>query len=270
MLKQIVCAASVALATIAAPLPLRAPQIGVIRDAAHNLRPVYGFSGNLITGAPLPIKDVLAASFSDDAGIVLTPGAVKLVTVNGEERGSYPTKEVQPVLSITGPADTAVAWLPSERKLVRWNGNAFAELPVSASDVPGQVVGLAMKEADSIDLFIENQANVVENLRVALTGGGVNRIRTYTGAGGQAVAAGQSVVFPSADGLQVASGICPVESIALPDSHVTLEKASPNWVHVTSPARHGDWMLHIDRSHPAISELPAVQPLRMASGAGAQ
>jgi hypothetical protein len=269
MLKQIICAASVALATIAAPLPLRAPQIGIIRDAAHNLRPVYGFSGNLITGDPLPIKDVLAASFSDDAGIVFTPGAVKLVTVNGEERGSYPTEEVQPVLSITGRADTAVAWLPLERKLVRWNGNAFAELPVSASDVPGPVVGLEMKDADSIDLFIENQANVVENLRVAL-GGGVSRIKTYTGAGGQAVVAGQAVVFPSADGLQIASGTRPVESIALPDSHVTLEKASPNWVHVISPAIHGDWMLHIDRSHPTISELPAVQPLRMASEAGAQ
>jgi hypothetical protein len=268
MLKHIVCAAGMALATIAAPLPLRAPQIGVIRDAAHHLRPVYGFSGNLITGDPLPIKDVRAASFSDQAGIVLTPGAVKLVSVNGEERGSYPTGEEQPVLSIAGPADTALAWLPSERKLVRWNGSTFAELAVSASDVPGPVVGLEMNDADSIDLFIGGQADAVEILRFSLKGAGTSHVKTYTGASGQAVTAEQSVVFPGVNELQVASGVRPVESISLPDSNVALEKAAPDWIHVTSP--HRDWMLHVDRSHPTLSELPAVQPLRMASEAGAQ
>lgn len=263
MLKQIVCAASVALAAIAAPLPLRAPQIGVIRDAAHNLRPVYGFSGNLITGDPLPIKDVLAVSFSGQAGIVLTPGAVKVVTLNGEERGSYSTEETEPVLSITGPAETAVAWLPSERKLVRWNGTAFTELPVSASDVPGPVVALEMKSPDSIDLFIRNQTQAVEQLRISLKGDSANRITTYTNASSQAITTTQAVVFPSADGLQIAPEAGPVESIALPDSDVALEKAAPEWVHVTSSRNHRDWMLHVDRSHPTLSELPAVQPLRM-------
>src|SRR5690348_327026 len=263
MLKQIVCAASVALAAMAAPLPLRAPQIGVIRDAAHNLRPVYGFSGNLITGDPLPIKGVLAASFSDQAGIVLTPDAVKLVTLSGEERGSYSTEETEPVLSITGPAETAVAWLPSERTLVRWNGTAFTELPVSASDASGPVVALVMKSADSIDLFIKNQTQGVEQLRISLKGDSANRVTTYTDASSQAIATTQAVVFPSRDGLKIAPEAGPVESIALPNSDVTLEKAAPEWVHVSSPQNHRDWMLHVDRSQPTLSELPAVQPLRM-------
>ncbi len=263
MFKLIVCAASVALAVIAAPLPLRAPQIGVIRDAAHNLRPVYGFSGNLITGDPLPIKSVLAASFSDQAGIVLTPGAVKVVNLKGEERGSYSTEETEPVLGITGPAETAVAWLPSDRKLVRWNGSAFTELPVNASDAPGPVVALEMKNPDSIDLFFKNQTQAVEQLRISLKGDSTSRVTTYTGTGSQAIITRQAVVFLSADGLQVAPEVGPVESIALPDSDMTIEKAAPEWVHISSPQNHRDWMLHVDRSHPTLSELPAVQPLRM-------
>jgi hypothetical protein len=263
MLKHIVCAAGMALATIAAPLPLRAPQIGVIRDTAHNLRPVYGFSGNLITGDPLPVKDVLAASFSNEAGIVLTPGALKVVSVAGAERGSYPTQEVQPVLGIASSADTAAAWLPSEGKLIRWNGSTFTELPVSASDVPGPVVGIEMTDRDSIDLFISTQTDAIETFRLSLKTGATSRVAAYAGASGQAVPAGQAVVFPAAAGLQVASGVRPVESIALPDSHLTLEKAAPNWIHVTSPVDHRDWMLHVDHAHPTLSELPPVQPLSM-------
>jgi hypothetical protein len=263
MLKQLVCAAGMALATVATPLPLRAPQVGVIRDAAHNLRLVYGFSGNLITGDPLPVQDVLAASFSDDAGIVLTPGAIKLISAAGAERGSYPTEEVQPVLGIAGAEDTAAAWLPSEGKLIRWNGSAFTALPVSASDVPGPVVGIETTDRDSIDFFIRTQTDAVDVFRLSLKTGTANRITTYTGASGPAIAAGNAVVFPSTEGLQVASSVRPVEFVALPDSHVTIEKAAPDWVHVASPANHRDWMLHIDRAHPTLSELPAVQPLRM-------
>jgi hypothetical protein len=263
MLKHIVCAAGMALAAIAAPLPLRAPQVGVIRDAAHNLRPVYGFSGNLIPGDPLPIRDVLAASFSNDAGIVLTPGAIKVVTATGIERGSYPTGEVQPVLGIAAAADTAAAWLPSEERIIRWDGSAFRELPVSASDVPGPVVGIEMTDRDSIDLFIGTQQDAVETFRLSLKTGATNRLSAYAGVSGPAIAAGKAVVFPSADGLQVVSGVRPVESIALHDSQLTIEKAAPDWVHVTSQATRRDWMLHIDRAHPTLSELPAVEPLLM-------
>lgn len=263
MLKHIVCAAGMALATVAAPLPLRAPQVGVIRDAAHNLRPVYGFSGNLIPGDPLPIRDVLAASFSNDAGIVLTPGAIKVVTAAGAERGSYPTGEVQPVLGIAGAAETAAAWLPSEGKIIRWDGSAFREMPVSAADVPGPVVGIEMTDRDSIDLFIATQRDAVETFRLSLKTGAANRMSAYTGASGPVISAGQSVVFPSAEGLQVVSGVRPVESIALRDSQLTIEKAAPDWVHVTSQVTRRDWMLHIDRAHPMLSELPAVEPLRM-------
>jgi hypothetical protein len=261
MLKQLVCAAGMALAAVAAPLPLRAPQVGVIRDAAHNLRPVYGFSGNLITGDPLPVKDVLAASFSNDAGIVLTPGAIKLVSAAGAERGSYPTREVQPVLGVAG--DTAAAWLPSEGKLIRWNGAAFTDVGVTASELPGPVVGIEMTDHDSIDLFIRTQVDTLEIFRLSLKTGATDRITTYAGTSGPAIAAGNAVVFPSAEGLQVASGIRPVESVALPASHVTIEKAAPDWVHIASPQQNRDWMLHIDRAHPTLSELPAVQPLEM-------
>lgn len=263
MFKHIVCAAGMALAAVAAPLPLRAPQVGVIRDAAHNLRPVYGFSGNLIPGDPLPIRDVLAASFSNDAGIVLTPGAIKVVSAAGVERGSYTTGEVQPVLGIAGAADTAAAWLPSEGKLIHWNGTAFKDVPVSASDVPGPIVGLEMADGDSIDLFIATQTDAVETFRLSLKTGAANRMSAYSGVSGPAIAAGQALVFPSAEGLQVVSEVRPVESLVLHDSQLTIEKAAPDWVHVTSQTPRREWMLHVDRAHPTISELPAVDPLRM-------
>lgn len=267
MLKQIACAASIALAAISAPLPLRAPQVGIIRDAAHNLRPVYGFSGNLITGEPLPPRDVLAASFSDQAGIVLTPGAVKLLSIDGEERGAYATTEAEPVLSIAGPAETAIAWLPSENKLVRWTGRAFSEVPVNTSEIPGPVMGLEMRRADSIDLFVKSQSDSVDALRISLKGGAISRVATYADAYGQAVAAGQAVVFSGPGGLHISSDLRPVDPIVLPDSQVKLEKSSSGWIHVSSSDGNRDWMLRVDGVHPVLSELPAVQPLRAVSEA---
>jgi hypothetical protein len=73
------------------------------------------------------------------------------------------------------------------------------------------------------------------------------------------------VVFSTAEGVAIASGIRPVEPVALAESHLTLEKSSSNWIHLTSPETRREWMLHVDPSHPTFSELPAVQPLRIAS-----
>jgi hypothetical protein len=263
MLKHIVCTAGMALAAMAAPLPLSAPQVGIIRDASHRLRPVYGFSANLITGDPLPIQDVRAASFSTEAGIVLTPGAVKLIGLDGTERGSYETEEPHPVLSISGAPDTAVAWLPSSKKLIRWNGSAFTELPFDSTGVTGVVAGLQMTDPGSIDFFIQDQDSVIADVHFSLADGRASRVRTYERGSGQAVTAADAMVMTGSEGLEVQSGINPVESVALPDSGVILEKSSSDWIHVSARDSHRQWMLHIDRSHPVLSELPPVQPVRM-------
>ena len=194
---------------------------------------------------------------------MLTPGALKLVGLDGAERGSYKQDERHPVLSISDAPDTALAWLPSSKKLVRWTGSEFTELSFDSSQLAGVVAGLRMTDPKSTEFYVQDQDSVIASVHYSLADGRVTRAQTYAEGTGQAVTAAEAVVMPGTDGLDIQSGINPVESIALPDSHVTLEKSSSDWIHVSAPGSHRDWMLHIDRLHPVLSELPQVQPVRM-------
>lgn len=266
MTKQILCVGVLALAVQARSAqtssgPLGTPVVGIVREPDHTLRPVYGVAGNLITGQPLALRDVRAVSFSDEAGIVLSSGAVRLVNLDGTERSSYPTAESQPVLSISQGPETAVAWLPSEQKLIRWASAGFVSLPVDASQLAGPIVALQMSAAASVDLWLRAQTDTIQHVRVSLPGGAIAPLETIA-VDSPIFVTGTALISYGADGLQIQSS--PAQTHALPLNlsavelaGLTFERASSHWMHITSVLAGRQWMLRLGAPSPSLCVLPA-------------
>ncbi len=276
MTKQILCAGVLALAvqacsaqTSAAPLGM--PVAGIVREPDHTLRPVYGVAGNLIAGQPLALRDVEAASFSDQAGIVLSSGVVRLIDLDGTERASYPTAESQPVLSISQGPETAVAWLPSEQKLIRWTSAGFVSLPVEASQLAGPIVALQMSGPAAVDFWLRVQADGIQHVRVSLVTGAMVALETTTSISSAFSVAGGSLIFYDSAGLEIESS--PAQTHALPLNlsaaelaGLTFERASSHWIHIASVSAARQWMLRIGAPGPSLCALPAAVSLTQGIG----
>jgi hypothetical protein len=243
--------------------PMGTPVAGIVREPDHTLHPVYGVAGNLITGQALPLHDVQAASFSDEAGIVLSSGAVKLVNLDGSERASYSTAESQPVLGISQGPETAVAWLPSEQTLIRWTSAGFAPLLLDASGLPGPIVEVRTIAPGTVDLWLQTQTNSIQHVRVSIANGAITTLQTTAGIIAPVVATKGSLIFYDADGLELQSAqsqshTLPLNLSKAEISGLTFESASANWIHIASGSSGRQWMLRLGASGPSLCALPAV------------
>jgi hypothetical protein len=268
MIKQILSIGLLVLAVQAysaqaGPVPLGAPLAGIVREPDRTLRPVYGVAGNLITGQPLPLVDVVAASFSDKAGIVLSSGAIKLINLDGTEQASYSTAESNPVLGISQGPETAIAWLPSEEKLIHWTSAGFVAAQIDASRFAGPVVQVEMIVPAAVDLWLSIQSDSIQHIRVSLSSGAVTPLETVTGVNLPILVAGSSLIFYDTEGLEIQSS--QRQSRALPlnlsqteRAGLTFESASATWIHISSSSSARQWMLHLGASGPSLCALPAV------------
>jgi hypothetical protein len=267
MAKQIFCVGLLALAVQAGSAqtrsaPLGTPLAGIVREPDHTLRSVYGVAANLITGHPLPLRDVEAASFSDEAGIVLSSGAVKLVNLDGTERASYPTAESQPVLSIAQGPETAVAWLPGEQKLIRWTRAGFIPVPVEPSRLAGPIVQMQMTAPAALDLWLRIQTDTIQHVRVSLANGAITPLETTAGISSPVSVAGPSLLFYDSAGHEIQSSPAPTHALPLNLSTaelpgLTFENASSNWIHISSASTGRQWMLHFGAPGVSLCALPA-------------
>lgn len=262
MVGRLLVAGALALVSIAAAAPPANPIAGVVREPDGTLRSVYGFSSNLINGARLPLKDALAASFSSDSGLVLTPGALKFVKIDGTVTGSYATEELHPVLAIAaGDSQTAAAWLPSEEKLVLWSGSQVTVLPLGSANLPGPVVALQVDNANSVDFWTKAQASAVQHFRLSLHDSALAPLETVTGIASNLAVVSGSLLSADSGNLRIQSFDGTVRSLRFPYSDLTFEPASDHWVHIVSDSGRRQWMLHVDASGASLSELPAVAAL---------
>lgn len=260
MVGKILMAGAFALASLAAAPPAN-PFAGVVREPDQTLHLVHGFSSNFIIGAPLPIKDVAAASFSSNAGLVLTPGLLEFVGIDGTVLGSYATKELHPVLGVANDSRTAVAWLPAEEKLARWIGAQFTLIPLSAAKLPGSIVALQVNSADSVDLWTEAQTSAIQHFRLSLRDGEPSPLETVTGASSNIAVVNRSLVFSDSGNLKIQFPDGSVRSLPLPFSDLTFEAASDHWIHIISASARRQWMLYVEASGASLSELPIPAPL---------
>jgi hypothetical protein len=262
MVGRLLVAGAFALAFIAVAAPPVNPFAGIVREPDQTLRPVYGFSSNLVNGAALPVRDVVTASFASNAGLVLVPGSLEFVKIDGSVVGSYATKERHPVLGVAaGNLQTAVAWLPGEEKLVRWSGSQFSVFPLSSAQLPGLIVALQVNSIDGVDLWTRAQAAAIQHFRLSLHDGALSPLETITGVDPNIAIVNGSIVFADAGNLRIQSIGGVVRSLPFPFSDLTFESASDHWIHIVSTSARRQWMLYVDASGASISELPAVAPL---------
>ena len=117
---------------------IRAPRIGIVRQLDGKMRPVYGITANLICGKAWDTQSVSAASFSDQAGLVLAGNRLVLESLDGTILGSVQISESNPLLAIESSPATAAAWLPSSGKLLIWDGQSFVQTRLDVASLPGK------------------------------------------------------------------------------------------------------------------------------------
>jgi hypothetical protein len=267
MRKAIVILSAVAVVARAASMPPQAPQAGIVREADGSLRPLFGLPGNLIRGGPLPAEGVIAASFSNEAGLVLIPGALKLLGVDGTEEGLYKTGEGEAILSVSGQADTAIAWMPSDRMLIRWETGRFKTTSLESFPLPGPVIDVQVQSSDAIDLLVRAEPAAFERLQLSMPDRRITATRTYTGITGSALMQGSSLVYQNASMINTESDSGSVNMVPAPEPDLTFARAASGWVHAKSESTHREWMLHLEGSRLTLTEIPAVQPLRIGKSA---
>jgi hypothetical protein len=207
-----------------------------------------------VNGGLLPIANVSAAAFSSIAGIVGIPGSLNVVSTDGKVLASYATSEAHPVLGIGTTIQSPVAWLPSEEKFVRFTGRDLVATPFSAAQLPGPVKAIAASDS-SVDVWALIGDTTVQHLRIAPSGN-VTPLELVQAAPNFTEMSGL-LVFLNADGLQIQGPTASPQTLPLPFSDLSFEKAAPGWLHITSLTARRQWMLQISQGRATLSELPA-------------
>ena len=163
-----------------------APRIGVVREPDGSVRPLLGLPANLIVGEPLSIDPALAAAFSDQAGLLLFSGRLELISLDGTVISSYPTGDTTAILDIADGPDTALAWLPSAGKLVRWDGRRFMDSAFDASRLGGSIRAVRLLDSAHAELLVD-YADTLERIYISIADGLPVRSETLRGAGESAL-----------------------------------------------------------------------------------
>ena len=234
---------------------LSVPKVGVARYADHTVRGVNGLEANLLVNSQ-SLLNADAVSFSDAGGLISTPGRIQLLTTQGSVAGEFNSSEPSPVLNIDGALTTAIAWLPSRRSLVYWNGNAFLETEVNGAEIPGEVTSVQAVTPSLARLLANDARGNVFQASVSLQTGSVISLALLPGIQGPAFQQYGFILSQGSNGLEIQAPNGPVRTLPLNAPRITFERMSSEWVHISSPATHQDWALHLTSKALQLSILP--------------
>lgn len=244
---------------------VHAPQAGVVRYTDGSVRTVYGVPGSFVVG-PIWSADAIAISFSDQAGLIAEPGAIRLLSAAGAEIGKYTTRESAPVLSVEGSAQTAIVWLPEQEAILRWNGTSFERFTLAQGAIPGPVVSLSALGKNEAELLISQNGTAA---RITISLGEESTILSVDavpGVSGSVLSFGPLLLLRDEDGITLESPNGLRHVWALPPD-VVAEHMSSHWLHLQSRGTKQDWALELDLAHPDLLLLPAAPAATASSGA---
>lgn len=138
---------------------LTPPRIGLVRDGAGNVRPLFGISGNFWLGEKFA---GVAASITSSGtfSIVKTARAILVYDALGHIV-NRPTPAAGPVLfAFTSAGAPAFAWLRDCGELLRWNGPRFEPTPVTAAGLNGTVISLAAPDPSTAAFLIQRGTEI--------------------------------------------------------------------------------------------------------------
>jgi len=232
-----------------------APRIGVVREPDGSVRPLLGLPANLIIGEPLSIEPALAAAFSDQAGLLLVNGRFELISLDGTVISSYPTGDTTAILDIAGGPDTALAWLPSTGKFVRWDGHRFMDSAFDASRLGGSIRAVRLLDSAHAELLVAH-ADTLERVYISIADGSVVRSEPLPEAGESAFQTDSFLLFHDAYGLALRGPDGVMRTFPIPETDLLFEKSGKHWLHIISASGARQWMLHLNPRNPVLSELP--------------
>ena len=233
-----------------------APKIGMAKYSDGTVWAILGLPSNLILGnESLSYAD--AISFSDFGGLVSSHGQIQLLGPDLHVVGEYDSSEAAPVLNVDGGLTSAIAWLPSESKLLHWDGKSFIATETSSSLFPGRVSSVRLENNSLAKLLVVQSDQSVAEVTISLDKGNLLGIAVVPGVSGPAIQEPGFVLFQDEQGLEIESASGELHTLALPAHDLTIERMSSDWLHLASPSSKRNWALHMTGSQFDLSVLPA-------------
>ncbi len=239
------------------------PKAGVVRFPDGTVHAVYGLPANyIVDGQVLASAD--AVSFSDLGGMIAKDGRISLVDAAFKTVAEYDSGEAAPLLNINGDLKSAVAWLPTKRALLHWNGTSFVVTEVNGSGILGAVSSVRIAAPNIAKLLATNSDKSVSEAAISLLSGELTSLDTLPGVRGPAFHQQSFVVFPEDQGLAIAGASAVLRTLPLPLTDLTFERMSSDSLHILSPSTKQNWILHLGAvTPPHLSQLPE-SPARLA------
>ena len=236
-----------------------APRVGILRCADRTVRPILGLQDNFILGDAV-FASADAVSFSDRGGLAASNGSVYVVAPSGHVLGQYSSSERHPVLSIERDLTTAIAYLPSEQTLLRWNGRSFSPVRLATAASFGTISSIELQDTDSARLLATTPDNNVSEITVSLDTGQTASVRLLPSIQGPAFLYDSLVLFQDKEGLEIEAANGARRTLSIAAEHLVVERMASQWLHITSSDTKQSWALNLSGGTLHLSEIPAAPP----------
>jgi hypothetical protein len=154
-----------------APSGLTPPQIGFLRDGAHQVRPLLGISGNFWLGESIA-GNAIGVACSGTATILQTAAGLRILNALGHPVGRPFPASGTALFAFTTAGAPALVWMRESGRLLRWNGLAFEPAPIDATILNGSVVSLAAPNSSTAAFVVERDQQLWR-IDISLMDGGV-------------------------------------------------------------------------------------------------
>ncbi|MBV9303797.1 MAG: hypothetical protein JOY62_17725 [Acidobacteriaceae bacterium] len=239
-----------------------APKIGFVRYADGTARAVYGLANNFITGEQI-FASTDAVAFSASGGLVASHGNIHLIGPTGAVFGEYGSSETHPLLNIDGNLTTAIAYLPREQVLLRWDGKSLSPVQLSTAGLSGTVTSVDVLNTHEAELLVATSDGNISELAVSLDTGETTSVKLLPGIKGPAVLYHSWVLFQDKDGLEIEAANGTRRTVTLShdaasQNDLVIERMAADWLHVISQTTKQSWALHLNSRVAEWAELPGL------------
>jgi hypothetical protein len=257
-MKRCVAALFPALSAVCLYGIVTAPSPGLVRYGALPIQRLYGVSGNLIL-AGASFGSAAAVSFSDNAGLVVAGGSLKLIRLDGSAIAEYRyAGGAVPLLGTDAAPNSAVAWMSDSGSVLWWNGKTFNTVAVESGALDGRVACISSVESNLVRLVVTHPEGGVSRVDIALPTGNIITSDLLPGVRGSAFESGSRLLWSDDRGLEIEEPGGTQQTLAAPAGRFTAEQMSSQWVHLYFPSNRTHWALHLNAKGPSLSRLPAL------------
>ena len=231
-----------------------APKAGVVRQQDGTVRTIQGLRASYVLG-PVLARHADTASFSAQGGLIASGGLLTLFDSSGRILAQYESGEKSPVLGMQGARADAVAYLPSKRSLVVWNGSKFEELAIQ-QDLGGTVLSLTAHD-QSADLIVGRADGSRAKVTASVKTGEISSVSELPGVHGNVVDHDGEIVSVDERGIHIENANGAYREFPIAGDGATLEWMADAVLHISSASHKRDWALHLLPTGPELSELPS-------------